>query len=504
MQVAAALQGVSFGYRPGQRVLEHVDLELGEGEFVAVAGPNGGGKTTLIRILLGLERPTEGTALLYGEPAHRFSGRRALGYLAQRSEVGGDAPATVREVVSAGRLAPGRLVGRLRREDRELVAEAIGRVGSRVGGRRAAPDSVRRDATARVHREGARRTAVSPRPRRADDRCRRRIAGVAGRSPRRPARRARRDDRVRLARVRRRRASRRAARARTTDDRLRRLAARPSRRLARPRARPCSRVSSCASRSRRARSWACWRRRWGSSSCNGASRSSATASGTLPSPASLPGSCSTSRRCSRRSWPQSLGGIAIELLRSRGGAAGDQALALVFYTGIALGVVLVAQAGALNVNLFQYLFGSILTVTRSDLALIAALGAVGLATIALLYRALAGDRHRRGGRTGRGRSDRLAQRRARSADRGHGRALDARRRDPPGRGADGAPRERSAAGSPGACARRSSLSIAIGLASALCGLTISYYADLPPGGDDRARRGGVYLLALVGERVRGT
>jgi zinc transport system ATP-binding protein len=129
VQVAAALQGVSFGYRPGQRVLEHVDLELGEGEFVAVAGPNGGGKTTLIRILLGLERPTEGTALLYGEPAHRFSGRRALGYLAQRSEVGGDAPATVREVVSAGRLAPGRLVGRLRREDRELVAEAIGRVG---------------------------------------------------------------------------------------------------------------------------------------------------------------------------------------------------------------------------------------------------------------------------------------------------------------------------------------------------------------------------------------
>ena len=72
-----------------------------------------------------------------------------------------------------------------------------------------------------------------------------------------------------------------------------------------------------------------------------------------------------------------LGGIAIELLRSRGGAAGDQALAIVFYTGIALGVVLVAQAGALNVGLFQYLFGSILTVTRSDLLTIALLGASG-------------------------------------------------------------------------------------------------------------------------------
>ena len=51
--------------------------------------------------------------------------------------------------------------------------------------------------------------------------------------------------------------------------------------------------------------------------------------------------------------------------------AGDQALAIVFYTGIAAGVVLVSSAGALNVNLFQYLFGSILTVTRGDLAVIA-------------------------------------------------------------------------------------------------------------------------------------
>ena len=129
MPLAVALEGVSFGYRPGQRVLEGVDLTLGEGEFVAVAGPNGGGKTTLVRILLGLERPSEGRALLYGEPAHRFSRRRTLGYLAQRSVLGGDAPATVREVVSAGRLAAGGLIGPLRRRDRELTAEAIARVG---------------------------------------------------------------------------------------------------------------------------------------------------------------------------------------------------------------------------------------------------------------------------------------------------------------------------------------------------------------------------------------
>jgi zinc transport system ATP-binding protein len=129
MPLAVELENVSFGYRPGQRVLEEVELALGEGEFVAVAGPNGGGKTTLVRIVLGLERPSEGSALLYGEPAHRFSGRRALGYLAQRSQAGGDAPATVREVVGAGRLASGRLLGRLRPDDRCLVEEAIERVG---------------------------------------------------------------------------------------------------------------------------------------------------------------------------------------------------------------------------------------------------------------------------------------------------------------------------------------------------------------------------------------
>jgi zinc transport system ATP-binding protein len=129
MSLAVELSGVSFGYRPGQRVLENVDLKVSEGEFLAVAGPNGGGKTTLMRILLGLERPSAGAALLYGEPAHRFSGRRSLGYLAQRSHVGGDAPVTVREVVAAGRLATGRLVGGLRRVDHEHVEEAVARVG---------------------------------------------------------------------------------------------------------------------------------------------------------------------------------------------------------------------------------------------------------------------------------------------------------------------------------------------------------------------------------------
>jgi len=83
-----------------------------------------------------------------------------------------------------------------------------------------------------------------------------------------------------------------------------------------------------------------------------------------------------------------VGALSIEGLRARRRTAGDQALALVFYTGIAAGVVLISAAGALNVNLFQFLFGSILTVTRTDLIVIAALGAAALALVALLYRPL--------------------------------------------------------------------------------------------------------------------
>jgi zinc transport system ATP-binding protein len=129
MPLAVELRGVSFAYPQGPDVLSDVDLAVERGEFVAVAGPNGGGKTTLLRLALGLERPTRGEALLFGEPAHRFGRRQALGYLAQRAQVGLDAPATVREVVTAGRLPRAGLIGRLGREDRERIEEAISRVG---------------------------------------------------------------------------------------------------------------------------------------------------------------------------------------------------------------------------------------------------------------------------------------------------------------------------------------------------------------------------------------
>jgi zinc transport system ATP-binding protein len=128
MALAVEFENVDFAYAQGASVLTDVDLRVEAGEFVAIAGPNGGGKTTLLRLALGLERPTRGEVRLFGEPARSFGERASIGYLAQRSQLGIHAPVTVREVVEAGR-APLHLVGRLRREDREAVSLALERVG---------------------------------------------------------------------------------------------------------------------------------------------------------------------------------------------------------------------------------------------------------------------------------------------------------------------------------------------------------------------------------------
>jgi zinc transport system permease protein len=192
-----------------------------------------------------------------------------------------------------------------------------------------------------------------------------------------------------------------------------------------------------------------------------------------------------------------LGAVAIEWLRTRGGAAGDQALALVFYTGIALGVVLVSSAGALNVNLFQYLFGSILTVTRTDLVVVAVLGAVALAVITLGYRALAGvTLDEEGARVQGLPVDRLnglvavlAAATVALSMRVVGVLLIAALMVLPVIAAGRVARS---------MLQTLGLAIAIGLGSVLGGLTISYYSDQPPGGTIVLVAAGCFLAASVG------
>jgi zinc transport system ATP-binding protein len=120
MPLALRVHEVSFAYGHSPPVLRDVDLEVERGEFVAIAGPNGGGKTTLVRLVVGLEQPTSGRVELMV---------RKVGYLPQRTQAGIDAPVTVRELVTTGRASRARLIGPLSAGDRISVQEAIDRVG---------------------------------------------------------------------------------------------------------------------------------------------------------------------------------------------------------------------------------------------------------------------------------------------------------------------------------------------------------------------------------------
>jgi zinc transport system ATP-binding protein len=116
--------GVSYAYG-SDAVLDGVDLRIGPGEFVALVGPNGSGKSTLLRVLLGLLPPDRGAVRLFGVPPDRLRERWRLGYVPQRPALARDLPATVEEVVAAGRLAQGRWWRRLGAEDHQEIAHAL-------------------------------------------------------------------------------------------------------------------------------------------------------------------------------------------------------------------------------------------------------------------------------------------------------------------------------------------------------------------------------------------
>src|SRR6476661_8668768 len=117
-------EGISFAYG-AHRVLEDVELEVSPGEFTALVGPNGAGKSTLLRIVLGLLTPQAGRVEVFGASPRRFSDRWRLGYVPQRPRLAPDLPATVEEVVAAGRLAKQGWWRRRRKADRDAVDHAL-------------------------------------------------------------------------------------------------------------------------------------------------------------------------------------------------------------------------------------------------------------------------------------------------------------------------------------------------------------------------------------------
>lgn len=110
----------------GNVILKNINLLIKRGTYAAIIGPNGGGKTTLVRLLLGLDNVAEGDVKLFGKPQKQFREWHRVGYVPQRvSQVDQQFPATVYEVVKMGRVARRGLFGRERPEDREAVENAM-------------------------------------------------------------------------------------------------------------------------------------------------------------------------------------------------------------------------------------------------------------------------------------------------------------------------------------------------------------------------------------------
>ena len=125
--LAVELFNVSFAHVQGVPVLEDVDLTIERGERLAVIGPNGGGKTTLLRLLLGLLEPDSGRIEVLGRRPAEVLPR--LGYVPQHSTIDVSVPASVLDMVLMGclRRSPwGLLFGR---RERDLARAALDRVG---------------------------------------------------------------------------------------------------------------------------------------------------------------------------------------------------------------------------------------------------------------------------------------------------------------------------------------------------------------------------------------
>jgi zinc transport system ATP-binding protein len=122
------IKNISFGYTE-EEILKNITLNIHQGDYVGMIGPNGGGKTTLLKIMVGLLKPQKGEVRLFGTPLRKFKQWSKIGYVPQKA-INFDIkfPATVEEVVLMGRFAKRGLLRRVTREDKKKVAKVLEQV----------------------------------------------------------------------------------------------------------------------------------------------------------------------------------------------------------------------------------------------------------------------------------------------------------------------------------------------------------------------------------------
>ena len=119
------IRNVWFAYN-GKTVLQDVSLDIQPGDFIAMIGPNGGGKTTLLKLILGLLRPDRGSIKVLGGPSEKAS--HHIGYVPQDVHINRSFPITAIDVVLMGKLGPAKRWTRNATQDRREALDALERM----------------------------------------------------------------------------------------------------------------------------------------------------------------------------------------------------------------------------------------------------------------------------------------------------------------------------------------------------------------------------------------
>jgi len=128
-ETIANLQHVFFSYGDVP-VLEDINISIEQNDFLAIIGPNGGGKTTILKLILGLLEPNSGTITVFDTIPREA--RKCIGYLPQHFSFDFDFPITVMDVVSMGRLGKRGLAKKYTKADIETCLNALDKVGMRA------------------------------------------------------------------------------------------------------------------------------------------------------------------------------------------------------------------------------------------------------------------------------------------------------------------------------------------------------------------------------------
>ncbi len=123
---AIEVKDVSFSYDKAP-VLKDVSFSLEQGDFLAIIGPNGGGKTTLLKLLLGILKPNKGVIKILGRSPH--NARHRVGYIPQTTDFNMTFPVSALEIALMGRLSRLNLGRWYSREDRSKAKELLRKVG---------------------------------------------------------------------------------------------------------------------------------------------------------------------------------------------------------------------------------------------------------------------------------------------------------------------------------------------------------------------------------------